>query len=189
MRRGGCARRIRRIERERLERTLEILSASALVVAHSPTGEEKITSRFGGRLYRIDHGMAYGARPLALVLEKRMVLVFDPGVEDLAEPQPELPQGESVWAHVGELTDEQVTELLTHGEIVSVRELGRGSTRPKLVELANGEMRMRAIFKTVDERPGLAYNGQALDRHRQEVAAYRIDRLLELGFVPVTRCH
>jgi hypothetical protein len=175
-----------RIERVRLERTLEALSSRALVVAHSPTGEKTITSRFGGRLYRIDHGMAYGARPLALVFEGQMALVFDPGIDDLAEPQPELPQGESKWAQVGEMTDEQVTELLTAGEIVSMRELGRGSTRPKLVELAAGDRRMRAIFKSVDERPGMGHDGQALDRHRQEVAAYRLDRLLGLGFVPVT---
>nr|NIM64006.1 hypothetical protein [Acidobacteriota bacterium]NIQ87020.1 hypothetical protein [Acidobacteriota bacterium] len=45
---------------------------------------------------------------------------------------------------------------------------------------------MRAIFKTVDERPGSAHDGQALDRHRQEVAAYRLDRFLGLGLVPVT---
>ncbi|MEE8412250.1 MAG: metallophosphoesterase [Acidobacteriota bacterium] len=175
-----------RVERSRLERTLEALSARTLVVAHSPTGEKKITSRFGGRLYRIDHGMAYGARPLALVLEDRMALVFDPGVAELSEPQPELPQGESAWAHVGEFSDEQVIELLTYGEVVAMRELGRGSTRPKLVELRAGDMRMRAIFKTVDERPAREYRGQALDRHRQEVAAYRFDRLLDLGFVPVT---
>ena len=115
-----------RIERERLERTLEILSSRALVVAHSPTGGKKITSRFGGRLYRIDHGMAYGARPLALVLEDRMALVFDPGAEDLAEPQPpqpELPQGESEWAQIGDLTDDQVQQLLTDG--VKCEELRR----------------------------------------------------------------
>jgi len=175
-----------RIERARLERTLEALSARALVVAHSPTEEKTITSRFGGRLYRIDHGMAYGERPLALVIEGRMALVFDLGVADLAEPQPELPQGENGWAHVGELTDDQVTDLLLYGEVVSMRELGRGSTRPKLVELMAGDVRLRAIFKTVDERPRRGHDGRALDRHRQEVAAYRFDRLLDLGFVPVS---
>ena len=175
-----------RIERERLDRTLEILSAQAMVVAHSPTGTKKIKSRFGGKLYRIDHGMAYGARPQALVLMERMALVYDPGVENLDPPEPEAPQGEGVWAHVGDLTDEQVVALLTSGEIAAMRELGRGSTRPKLVELTSGNTSMRAIFKTVDERPGLGFSGQALDRHRQEVAAYRLDRLLGLGFVPVT---
>jgi len=175
-----------RIERDRLAHTLEILSARSLVVAHSPTGEKTITSRFGGRLYRIDHGMAYGARPLALVMQQGMALVFDPGIEGLVEIQAELPQGEGDWALVGELTDEQVAGVLAHGKVVSSRELGRGSTRPKLVELVSGDMRIRGIFKSVDERPGRSHDGCALDRYRQEVAAYRLDRLLGLGLVPVT---
>ena len=166
-----------RVERDRFDRTLTALNARALVVAHSPTNEKRITSRFGGRLYRVDHGMAYAERPLALILKDQVGLVFDPGVEGLEPPLVESPRGARLELGRGTMSDAEVAVALKEGRVVSSRELGRGSTRPKLLEIEFDEHLLRGLFKSID---------QERDCFRHEVAAFELDRMLGLGLVPVT---
>ena len=63
----GSALQDERLERDILDRSLELLQATAVVVAHSPTSTNRITSRFHGRVYRIDHGIEGSDAPLSAV--------------------------------------------------------------------------------------------------------------------------
>jgi hypothetical protein len=86
-----------------------------------------------------------------------------------------------------ELDDPDAERLLREGSIVDIRLLGRGRSRPQLVQLEADGVRMRAIFKTLDTGPANPRLLPAMvDRYTHEIAAYRLDRLLGLDMVPVT---
>lgn len=172
-----------RLEREQVRRALESLEAERLVLGHSITGAKTITSRLGGTVLRADVGLVHGAEPQALYLAGRTAKVFHLDSGRLSDPAPEHPGGEGWVDDFGEFTDVRLERFLESAEIGEVRELGRGSTRPLLVVLERGDVRRRAVLKTVDEPAG---ENRPADRWRHEVAAYRLDRLLDLDLVPVT---
>ena len=175
----GNALRDERLERDIVDRVLEALDAEALVVSHSPTSMNRITSRFHGRLFRIDHGIDGSDAALALVAELGEIMVLNGSTRETSTPVREFPLGQLGAAGVNEMSDAEIVELLSRSRVVDVRPLGKGSTRPQLMMLERrGEVR-RAIFKNVEDR---ARN----DRYQHEVAAYRLDRILGLGMVPVT---
>jgi len=174
-----------RLERGRMTQTLELLDADKLVVGHSATQDNNITSRFDGRLYRVDHGMYTGDGASGLVFENEQVAVLDSRIGELVSPGVDRPQGQPHRAGIDGLPLEEVEQLLAGAPIVSVRELGRGSTRPLLIEMKQGGRSFRGVFKTVDEQP-CETAVDAVDRYHHEVAAYRLARRLGLDLVPVT---
>jgi hypothetical protein len=174
-----------RLERERMTRTLELLDADKLVVGHSATQDKNITSRFRGRLYRVDHGMYTGQGARGLVFENGQVAVLDSRNGELATPGVERPQGQRNRTGVDGLPREDVERLLVEAPIVSVRELGRGNSSPLLVEMKQGARSFRGVLKTIDEQP-CETMVDAIERYQHEVAAYRLSRLLGLDLVPVT---
>jgi len=96
----------------------------------------------------------------------------------------ELPIGKLDPLATEEWADGDLESFLTQAEIVASRDLGRGSTRPRLLEMQLDGKKQRGIFKNVSIDGESGSVGQA-DRYEHEVAAYRLDRMLELGLVPV----
>jgi len=179
-----------RIERERVEDCLDLLDAGAIVVGHSITRSGRIQTRFGGTLYRADIGLYKGRTPQALVFAGGDAKVFDDATGSLVAAVVEPPQGEGRRPAYPELSDLRLERILEAGDVKSVRPLGRGGTRPLLLDLTDGEYEVRALFKNVDRTiQSLRADGtvvQMADRFQHEVAAYKMDRLLGLGMVPVT---
>ncbi len=72
---------------------------------------------------------------------------------------------------------QELEEFLKEADVVDRKKLGTGVTNPEKVTLEwNGETRY-AVFKKVDKEH---------DTYRGEVAAYQLDKLLQLGMVPPT---
>ncbi|MGB5341984.1 MAG: metallophosphoesterase [Thermoanaerobaculia bacterium] len=176
-----------RLERASLDRALKALEARAIVVAHTPTGSGRITSRFKGQIYRADVGMAYGREPLALVIEAGDFEVFDPKVATLSKPTIEPPLGEG-WSRFSEqLTDAQLEQFLRQAEVTSCTFIHQGLRSANICELEGDGPELRALFSRVDETPEPGQPaGTAFRTYRHEIAAYRLDRLLNLDLVPVT---
>jgi hypothetical protein len=174
-----------RIEREMLERSLELLSARAMVVAHSPTSSKKITSRFHGTLFKVDHNIGQSDKLQALVVEAEDIVVIDASSQMKMRPVQELPTGNHRPRDPEVLSDRDLRDVLALAEIVDWRYLGRGSTRPRLLELEKNGTSQRGLFKSIEtgEATGEA---SAVDRYQHEMAAYRLDRALGLDMVPVT---
>ncbi len=168
-----------RLERDAVTRTLEQLDARSLVVAHSPTSSNRITSRFHDRLFRIDHGIGDSEIALALVSQQGETLVLDPSNHVQSEPMREFPLGQLGVSTSSELPDRELQEFLAKSPVIAARTLGRGSTRPRLLVLQREAETRRGIFKTVESDTGI-------DRYQHEVAAYRLDRAIGLDMVPVT---
>jgi len=87
--------------------------------------------------------------------------------------------------------DAELEAFLRDAEVVAVEDVGEGITEPKRVTLRGGERTCRAIFKDVDvESNELALTNRFemgfSDKYAYEIAAYRLDRLLDMRLVPVT---
>ncbi len=185
------------LENERFERTtidavLESLDASAIVIAHTPTGSGRITARYSGKLYRSDVGMAYGGNPFAITIDtvegKNNIRVYDPSTLSLTQPNHEPPQGEG-WSAVQEqLTDRKLEQLLTRGKLSDRQPRTLEERSFELIEVERKGLAVRAVFQFSDEKPAPDTPPESWNprRYQHEIAAYKLDRRLGLGMVPVT---
>ena len=91
------------------------------------------------------------------------------------------------------LHGEEAEHFLRTAKIVSSKSFKtKAVTRPKKVELSDGEQTHYALFKTIDDFEPLKHFGggekelQFTDSFEYEIAAYELDKLLDLGIVPPT---
>ena len=73
-------------------------------------------------------------------------------------------------------------KILRSGEIVSMKDLGRGRNNPKKVTLKDEDLTVDAVWKPIQR----GRQEWGWESYQAEVAAYKLDRLLELGMVPPT---
>lgn len=88
-------------------------------------------------------------------------------------------------------SEAELERFLLTADVVSIEDIGVGITKPERVTLRQDGRECRAIFKTVDisrVEPGYTNQMESIftDRYAYEAAAYRIDRMLGIGLVPVT---
>jgi len=90
------------------------------------------------------------------------------------------------------LTGEEAEAFLETAEVVEMKPLGTGITRPKRVVLSDGTRTLRAVWKTIDSFASKQEmeDGRVIigfrDSYKNEVAAYELDKMLGLGLVPPT---
>ena len=77
---------------------------------------------------------------------------------------------------------EPLEEFIRDAEVVDIEDIGTGVTSPKRADLEPGGPVERIAFKPI--RPG-NYNGH-WESYESEIAAYELDKLLELGMIPPT---
>jgi hypothetical protein len=87
--------------------------------------------------------------------------------------------------------ERDLEDFLRTAEVIDVQDIGDGITNPKRVTLRKDGRECRAIFKTVDITSYETHYTSRLesvftDKYHYEVAAYRLDRMLGIGLVPVT---
>ncbi len=178
------------VEAQNLETALARLGASRLVIGHSVSPMRRVAARFDGRVILLDTGMlaaAYGGTPSAYVFEEgawRVVYAGRPGERFQPEALPR-----AIGARPDGLDDDALESWLAQAEVVAIEELDAGITQPQRVTLARDGIELRAVFKRLSTDFGATNRAQALDnadRFEFEIAAYRLDRLLDLGLVPVT---
>ena len=89
------------------------------------------------------------------------------------------------------LDDDRVVEFLETAPIVATKKLGKGSTGVLKVTLEQDGVRLHGVFRSVDETYGRSRSTRPdrfaqRDSHLNELAAYRLDRVLGLNRVPPT---
>ncbi len=160
------------IEGHKLDAALEVIGADRVVIGHTPTPTRRVLQRFDGRVIEIDTGMLnfyYRGSGNALVIEGDSITVLNQHSDDLMSPR-EHPR--LVGSRAAPVAPELMQALLENGEILSREEDPTGRT---IVRVSDGNRSVNAIFI---KRQGRGfYPG---------VAAYRLDRLLNLDMVPVT---
>ncbi|NGX15810.1 metallophosphoesterase [Wenzhouxiangella sp. XN24] len=176
------------VETEPTKRVLEQFGAARVAVGHTPTRGRRITSRLDGHVLRVDTGMnvsAYQGRPSALVLEDGTVRAWYAG-EGYAEVETAPPRE---WDRPYGMSDAEIEAFLLTADVTEVD--AAGDAEVQRVVLEHDGRRLDAVFNTVDTAPGLESRrwrrgDEQAERFGYEIAAYRVDRLLELGMVPVT---
>ena len=163
----------RLVEEERLESALDAIGAERVVIGHTPTQGRRILERFDGDIIEVDTGMLserYGGSGNALVIEGERLTVVNEESAEVTTPQPHPRQ---VGSRPGGFLSAAATEaLLASGEISNEREDAAGRT---IVTVSDGSRSLDAVFMKRENKETYP-----------ELAAYRLDRLLELDMVPVT---
>lgn len=160
------------IEEYRLDGALAAIGAERVVVGHTPTPTRSVLQRFDGRLIEIDTGMLnfyYKGSGHALVLRGESVSVINQAGEGQTVP---LRHPRIVGLRPGMMSPEDLQRLLEEGDILAEQEDANGR---RIVSVGDGRRNVSAIF---EKRPARGFY--------PSVAAYRLDRLLELDMVPVT---
>jgi len=161
------------IETDRLDRTLAVLQATRVVIGHTPTLTRRVLQRLDGRVIEIDTGMlrsSYNGSGNALIIEDGELAVVNEGSSAIL-PVAEHPR--RVGLRAESLSAGDLQEILANGELVSSNTDMDGIVT---VEVASGEYKIAAVFAKNPRSKGFV----------PELAAYRLDRLLDLGMVPVT---
>jgi len=161
------------VEEGRLQAALAAIGADRVVIGHTPTPGRRVLERFGGDIIEIDTGMLnarYGGSGNALIIEGERLSVVNQSSAEALTPKPHPRQ---VGNRPGGFLSAQATEaLLASGEISNERKDAAGRT---IVTVSDGSRNIDAVFT---KRGGKEVY--------PELAAYRLDRLLELDMVPVT---
>jgi hypothetical protein len=149
---------------------LQQFGVARLVVGHTPTRDLRAVTRFDGRLVKLDAGMnraVYKGRAVALFLESTGLSVRYAGEPSAVPLQPE-----GLYVAPSEVDDASVLAALRDGGIAVTGPRGPNELS---VTVIHGGRRIPAVFQVRDANAA-----------RSEVAAYKLDRLMGLGLVPVT---
>ncbi len=159
------------VEEHKLETALAAIDAKRVVIGHTPTPNRQVLQKYDGRVIEIDTGMLnfhYNGIGHALVIEGDSLKVIDQeGVDDLQPQQ----HARRVGKRPGNMTAPELQDFLSQADIIAVDDIGNRV----VVRLSDGEHAVSAIFNRPKGRGFLP-----------NVAAYRLDRLLNLEMVPVT---
>jgi hypothetical protein len=161
------------IEGDRLTAALQAIGAERVVIGHTPTQTRQVLARHDGRVIEIDTGMlssAYRGAGHALIIENGEMWVASEKTTDLTRV---VQHPRRVGYRPGDLSAANLEYLLTHGEILTTSIDLAGRT---IVEIRGDNTTISAVFSEDENRDGL----------NPELAAYRLDRLLNLDMVPVT---
>ncbi len=160
-------------EVDKLDAVLTAIGASRVVIGHTPTVTRRVLQRLDGRVIEIDTGMlsaAYKGSGNALVIAGDSLTVVNESGTTSDGP---VPHPRNIGLGAEALTAEELATVLAEGEIRSkaIDESGR-----TIVTLTSNAGDLNAVFTKNPRSKGFI----------PEVAAYRLDRLLSLGMVPVT---
>jgi len=149
---------------------LQQFGVARLVVGHTTARNSRAATRFDGRVIKLDAGMnhaVYKGRAAALFLQPSGLSVRYAGEAGATPLQPE-----GLFVAPNELDDAGVLAALRDGEVTVTGPRAPGELN---VAVSQGSKRIPAVFQV-----------RARAAARREVAAYRLDRQLGLGVVPVT---
>lgn len=173
------------VEEDALRAALARLGATRVVIGHTVSAEKRIVSRYDGRVIEIDTGMlasVYRGRPAALEISRG-------GLRALYADDRAGTTGAAVGKDprltgfdLPELPDAKLEQMLAEADIVDVvPALTEGDAERDAVTLSYKGHTLYAWFL-----PARAAAAGTSGSWRNELAAYRLDRLLGLRIVPVT---
>ena len=176
-------------EKEILADTLSNWNAKHLWVGHTTSRTKNPLTRLDGMLTIMDTGMLtshYKGAPWISRFSKTEDPIFTHGLTGEVRKPDLSPNRE--WSNPYNLTDRQVEDFLRTASVKKIGNTKEGKTRPFKVELTKEGKTIKGIFKYHDKgtHSSSKKNKYLSDRYQYEMAAYKLDRLLGVGLVPVT---
>ena len=172
------------------ERFLKNAGAKQLVVGHTPV-RGQVYQRMEGLVLRLDSGMlksVYGGLATALVSQGGKDYIHYLGSSEQKQP---LIEPRSLSYALSGMSDAELEEFMRTAPVVSVEDIGTGVTNPKRVTQQRGDLSNDAAFKYHDSNPDMQSKSKYIarrfnesDRYVNDVAAYKVDRMLGLEMVP-----
>ena len=174
-------------EADTTAQVLAALGVRRVVNGHTPTDTRRVVSRLDGLVIQADTGMnaeAYQGRPAAVIIERGAVRAWLAGEGET----PFVADEPRNWHRPFGLDDAGLEEFLRSAHVVDSSDMGAG--RRKLTLEQDGRQ-LSAVFNATDAAPGAQQSrwrrsAEGAERWSHDLAAYRLDRLLGLGLVPVT---
>jgi hypothetical protein len=127
--------------------------------------------------------MGYGRPGYAVIFEHGKTSVFDPATRTASVPFAEPPYGEGWTGGAVNMSDVEMEQFLREAVVGERTNLSRGGLTAERWELEGKGMKLRAIFKDVEQEPPAPGRADSR-RYQHEVAAYQLDRMLDIGLVP-----
>jgi len=161
------------IEEDRLAGALAAIDANRVVIGHTPTLTRRVLERMDGRVIQIDTGMlaaAYNGSGNALVIEGETLTVVNEKASAASAPKA---HPRRVGFRSEALGADELEQILADGEItpITTPESGR-----RIVNVTHFGESISAVFAASPRAKGVF----------PELAAYRLDLVLDLGMVPIT---
>jgi hypothetical protein len=157
-------------ETDVLKPLMDGLAVKRVVIGHTITRNLRVVSRFDGTVVKLDTGMnrpVYKGHPAALVLDHGDVRVMYS-----EDGQPAAVLREPLFVASSSLDDAAVASILTNGTVTI--------TGPR------GGAALDVVVEQDGRRVPAAFAQGSADAIRKNLAAYRLDRALQLGLVPAT---
>jgi len=161
------------IEGDELDIALHKVGAKRVVMGHTTTITRQVQQRMNGRVIEIDTGMlkaSYKGSGNALIIENDELSVVNQDGRTGFSPieHPTRVGHESIA-----INEEAMADILVNGTVS---------------EVSNDRIAWRLVQVTTEELSVFAYFREQADETNfsPELAAYRLDRMLRLGMVPVT---
>ena len=169
----GTATCNRLIEGDALNVALSAIGATRAVIGHTTTTTRRVQQRMNGRIVEIDTGMLkanYEGSGNALIIDGgELSVVNQDGTNDLLPITHPMRVGHESMA----IDDDALALILANGTIVDSSIDG---TAWKLVQVTSDDKTVFAYFSELPKEENFV----------PELAAYKLDRMLRLGMVPVT---
>jgi hypothetical protein len=149
---------------------LDNLHLARLVIGHTVARNSRVATRFDGKVVKLDAGMnraAYQGRAAAFILEGGQASVL---YADAATPV-SIP-AEPLYVGPQDLDDATAANVLESGTVTV--------TGPRAPGVFNAEATFGA------SKAAAVFVPSSADAVNRELAAYRLDRLLQIGIVPAT---
>lgn len=179
-------------EEDRLKGQLKDLEAGTLWVGHTTTQSKQVETRLSGTLTIMDTGMLaayYRGTPYIARIQADGNIDFIHGVTGDKVTPGQSPVRD--YVNPFRWSDKKVEDFLRTADVVEIEKTEEGQTNPLRLTLKKGKRVIKGIFKYRDSDPlteRLRWRNSAneSDRYHYEVAAYKLDRMLGIGIVPVT---
>jgi len=178
-------------EQDILSTKLAEWQATRLWVGHTVTINNRVNQRLDGQLIMLDAGMLksyYDGEPFVAKIANDQV-EFIHGVNGEILSASFAPNREQGNPHG--LSDAELEDFLTNAPIIEKKVAKEGRTKPIRITLERDGKTIKAIFKY---RAAANSRGQGRlkrkiaspDRYQNEVAAYKLDRMMDINLVPVS---
>ncbi len=181
-------------EQDTLQEQLQAWGSTRLWIGHNYQHHDTLLSRFSGQLLILDTVSSNdGDHPKKSSRIAKISTDKTVSYSDVMSGKSAIPTlvEDRQFRNPFNMSDQEVEDFLLTAEITNKKSTKEGRTKPFKVTLEKNGTTLHGIFKYKDtnrnaQNSRWSSSKNNADRYQYEVAAYKLDRMLNIGLVPVT---